>query len=245
MESLTYDDYSEEIINTSFQILKKFQNLMDERGIQPIIIGGWAVEAFKKSLGSKDIDVVMPNWKDIKKLLAEEFFSENLIEEVQTGWPLHYEKEIFVKGKTKKIICEIFNAEEPRQDYEKLGIQLHWSIIQQFQEIREINGLQIRVPKRELLLITKIIAAVDRSARYDRTESAMLPAKIWKDYHDVAVLIVNQKLDKEFLKKYLETTNVLKYLDNFLARYKQTEYERILKEDLGSNYQEIVSALKV
>lgn len=243
MEHLSYDsDYIKEITDASFELLKKFLKMMTEKGIQPIIIGGWTVEAFKKSKGSKDIDIVIRG-SDIDKLLSNSFFEEGGMDEVQQGWPLRHEKKISIRGEEKTIICDIFNAEVPREDYEKRGITLHWGLVPQFQESRNIEGLPVLVPKRELLIITKIIAAVDRTARYDRTGSGSLISKIMKDYYDIAVLInLDQELDKEFLRKYINEVNLTPHMNKFLSGYKQ-DYNRTLDE-VGITFEKIESALK-
>jgi hypothetical protein len=243
VECLSYDDYVKEITDVSFDLLKKFLKMMEGKGIQPIIIGGWAVEAFKKSKGSKDIDIVIRG-SDVDKLLSDSFFEEGGMDEVQQGWPLHHEKKISVHGKEKTIICDIFNSDVPREDYEKRGITLHWNLVPQFQESRNIEGIPVLVPKRELLIITKIIAAVDRLARYDRTGHVNLISKILKDYYDIAVLInLDQELDKEFLKKYIKAVNLTQHMNKFLLGYKQ-DYRRTLDE-VGITFEKIESALKV
>lgn len=238
---MIYDDYVEEVTDASFNLLKKFLEMVTEKGIQPIIIGGWAVEAFKKSKGSKDIDIVIRG-SDVDKLLSNDFFEEGGMDEVQQGWPLRHEKKIFVNGAEKTILCDIFNSEIPRDDYEKQGIKLHWNLIPQFQESRKIRDLPVLVPKREILIITKIVAAVDRLARYTRIGDEKLKSKIWKDYYDIAVLInMEQELDKEFLKKYINEVNLTSHMNKFLFGYKQ-DYNGILDE-VGISLEKIETVL--
>lgn len=244
---MSLNDYDKGTTDASFQLLKKFLDLMNEKGIQTIIIGGWATEAFKEGIGSKDIDVVMLNESDIKKLLAEKFFDSDDIDRVEQIPPLKYKKQISVDGRKRTILCDIFLAEYTRTDYEELGIRIHWGLTQQFKEKRQIRGISVWVPKRELLIILKIIAAVDRSAKLDRKDDdddENLQSKIWKDYRDIAVLVVGQKLDKEFLRKYITESHLLKYMESFLSRYKQQENKDVLDE-LGSSPEEMESALKI
>ena len=242
MDHLSYTDYTKEVTDESLQLLKNFLNLVKEKGVEVVIIGGWAVEAFKKGPGSKDIDIVLRSGRDMEKLSSDDFFSDNTFDEMQQGWPVRFEKQIFVNGEEKTIICEIFNAELEREDYEKRGIRIHWNLTYQFREQREIDGLQIFVPKRELLIILKIIAAVDRYARFDRTQNNKLPSKIWKDYRDIAVLCLNEKLDKEFLQKYITETNLIPHMAKFIFRYKD-EYKEIL-DNLGTTPEYMESSLK-
>ena len=247
MEHLSLNDYTEEITDASFVLLKKFLDLMSDKDIQTVIIGGWATEAFKKGIGSKDIDVVMQNEEDVQKLLLENFFDQESVEQVEQVYPLRYKKTIYVKGNQRTIICDIFNAEHPRTDFEELGIRIHWNLTYQFKELKTIRNIPAWVPKRELLIILKIIAAVDRSMRLDMKQfddDENLESKILKDYRDIAVLTVGQKLDKDFLKQYITESHLLSHMENFLSRYKQRENKEVL-EELGTNPKEMELALQV
>ena len=241
---MVYDDYDEEVTDASFEILKEFLKETERIGIKPIIIGGWAVEAYKKSKGSKDIDIVV-NSSDIDKLLSTSFFKdeENQFDEVNQGWPLRHEKEINVNGKNKIVICDVFNSDVERQDYEHVGVKFHWNLIPQFQEERKIRDQLMLVPKIELLIITKVIAALDRRRKLDRTGSEELKSKIWKDYYDIAVLIkVNQVMDDDFMKEYIEKTKLGPHMRKFMAMYDEPEYQEFLPE-IGITISEIESAL--
>ena len=247
MERLSLNDYDKGTTDASFQLLKKFLELMDEKNIQTIIIGGWATEAFQEGIGSKDIDIVMLNDDDVNKLLSENFFDEEE-NPVQQIYPIKRKKTISVNGKNRTIICDIFSAEYPRDDYEGLGIKIHWRLTQKFKVPRKIRDMPVLVPKRELLIILKIIALVDRSERLDKRgdgdDDENLQSKISKDYRDIAVLVAGQKLDKGFLKKYITESHLLGHMEKFLSRYKQADYKGIL-DDLGITPQEMETALKV
>lgn len=239
---MVYDDYDEEVTDASFEILKEFLKETKRIEIKPIIIGGWAVEAYKKSKGSKDIDIVV-NSSDVNTLLSTSFFEENNLDEVQHGWPLRYEKEIFVNDKHKTVICDVFNSDVERQDYENVGVNFHWNLILQYHEERKIRDQLVLVPKRELLIITKIIAVLDRQKKYDRTGSRRSESKIWKDYYDIAVLIkVNMMIDKEFMKKYIEETNLKPHMKKFMAKYDEPDYKTFLPE-IGITISEIESVV--
>jgi hypothetical protein len=246
VEYLISSDYDHGTTSASFELLKNFLELMNKKNIQTVVIGGWATEAFYDGIGSKDIDVVMVNDADIQKLLSEKFFDDKGIDQTVQIPPLRYKKQITIDGKSRTIICDIFSAEYQREDYEDLGIKIHWGLTHQFKEPHKIRGIPTFVPKRELLIILKIIAAVDRSARLDMKggdDDENLQSKIWKDYRDIAVLTAGQKLDKEFLKKYITESHLLIYLEKFLSRYRQPENEEVL-HGLGMTPKEIENALK-
>ena len=124
-----------------------------------------------------------------------------------------------------------------------MGISFHWNLIPQYHEERKIRDQPVLVPKRELLIITKIIAALDRQKRLQRTGSVALKSKIWKDYYDTAILIkVNQVIDKEFIKKYIEESNLKPHMKEFMAKYDEPEHKNFLPE-IGITISEIESAL--
>ena len=52
--------YDKEITTASFSELKNLLRFLTKLGSpHPTIIGGWAVYAYEKSMGSRDIDIVM------------------------------------------------------------------------------------------------------------------------------------------------------------------------------------------
>ncbi len=112
----------------------------------------------------------------------------------------------------------------------------------EYQELKEIEGLSLYVPKRELLIFLKVIASLERASKYDKTGDENIPSKIWKDYHDIAILVSLKELDAKLLKKFLDESNVQQYVEKFLIKYK-TDYSKILV-DLGMKYQEIEECFK-
>ncbi len=237
---MSYDDYDTEFTDVSFEELRRFLKWMNEKkGIYPIIIGGWAVYAYKQALGSKDIDVVMPTDKDHNEMLLQEYFPANGYDVKKDKYfnPKYYVKEVEDKGRTKEIIVDVFIGEFSKEDEEGFGIKFHWEKVLQYQELKEIEGLSLYVPKRELLILLKVIASLERTSKFDKTGDGAIPSKIWKDYHDIAIIISLKNLDTKLLRKFLEESNVQQYTDRFLIKYK-TEYSRIL-DDLDMSYQDI------
>lgn len=241
---MSHLEYQEWITDASFELLKQFLEATNEKNFEVVLIGGWATEAFIPGIGSKDIDVVFKNDGDVQQLLSTNFFlkDEHLIHQV---YPFRYKKEVYLGGKNRKIICDIFNAELQREDYEGLGIDIHWNLTHQFKEKRQIRNLPVWVPKRELLIILKIIAAVDRSARLDKAydDDESIESKIWKDYRDVAYLTAHQELDKTFLERHINKSRLQRHMDVFLSRYKHPEKLQVL-EELDVTPDEIISSLE-
>ncbi len=237
---MSYDDYDKKFTDVSFDELKKFLRWMNEKkGIYPIIIGGWAVYAYKQALGSKDIDVVMPTDKDLNDVLLTEYFPANGydVKKDQFFNPKYYVKEVEDKGRTKEIIVDVFIGNFSKEDEEGLGIKFHWEEVMKHQELKELGSLSLYVPKLELLVFLKVVASLERTSKYDKTGDPNIPSKIWKDYYDIAILISLNKLDKELLSKFLQESNVQQYVERFLLGYK-TDYSKIL-DDLGMTYQNL------
>lgn len=242
---MSYNDYDKKFTDYSFEELKNFLKWMnDKKGVYPIIIGGWAVYAYKPALGSKDIDVVMPTDKDLNDILLQEYFPANGFEVKKDRYfnPKYYVKEIYDEGRTKEIIIDVFIGKSSKEDEEELGIKFHWETVLKNSELKEINGLSSYVPKRELLILLKVIAALERTSKYDKKADEKILSKIWKDYHDIVVLISIENIDTALLKKFLEDAKVNQYIDRFLAKYK-TDYQDILK-DFKISYSYIENCFK-
>lgn len=239
--------YNEEILTASFKELETFLTFLKGLGKpHPIIIGGWAVYSYKHGLGSRDIDVIMISDADIEQNLLKNYFPVHNIEPRKSFGaliPSYYSKIIKTTNDELDIHFDIFSGDHKREDEEDLGIRFDWNWILQNNIKKEIKGLEIYVPKIELLIITKIIASLGRSKTFDQTGSARLPAKIWKDYRDIAVLTKMANLDSKFYEEYLVKSNVLPLFEKFLAKYKLDEYSDILN-DYDITYDEIESKLK-
>ena len=238
--------YDEESLTASFEELKKLLAFLEKLGTpHPTIIGGWAVYAYEKGMGSRDIDLVMVSEADIIQHLYNHYFPAYNFNVKKIGLiPDHYEKIVETKDGPRDIIVDIFNGEKGWKDEVNLGLNFNWNWTLEFQEPKEIDGLEIIVPKRELLLITKIMAAVARVKENDTAPHYRLPTKILKDYRDVAALTIGKDLELDFYKEYMEKSNGTQYLDGFLARYRDPEYEQFLTA-LGSNFEEINSKLSI
>jgi len=93
------------------------------------------------------------------------------------------------------------------------------------------------VPKLELLVFLKIVAALERASKYDRTGDERIASKIWKDYHDIAVLVSLNCMDKKLLNAFLEESNANQHVGKFLSKYR-TDYPEILK-GLDVSYEDV------
>ena len=75
------------------------------------------------------------------------------------------------------------------------------------------------------------------------TGDGRIPSKIWKDYHDIAILISSGGIDKRLLDGFLRESNAKQYVGRFLLKYK-TDYSQIL-EMLGVSYEDVEACFQV
>ncbi len=240
------DFYDEESTSASFNELKKLLIFLDKLGVpRPAITGGWAVYAYEKGKGSRDIDVVMVTEEDAIQQLYNNYFPANNFKIIKKGFfPDHWEKIVKTGNGVRDIVVDVFYGNKYWKDEVYLDLKFFWGWTLEFQEKQKIDNLEIIVPKRELLLITKMMAAVARSKENDIKPHYRLPPKISKDYGDVARLTIRDKIDYDFYKDYAKKSNAVKYVDEFLSKYKQEEFAKIL-ETYESNFDEIESILKI
>ncbi len=240
------DFYDKESTTASYEELKKLLKFLEKLGApHPTITGGWAVYAYEDGLGSRDIDIVMVTEEDAIQHLYNNFFPGHNYQIRKIGlFPDHWEKIVQTEDGPRDIIVDVFYGNKNWKDEVNLGLKFSWGWTLKHQEKRDINDLEIFVPRRELLLITKMMAAVARSKENDIAPHYRLPPKISKDYKDVARLTIRGQIDRDFYKEYAIKSNALKHIDDFLSKYKQDEYSDIL-DDLNSSYQEIESILKL
>ena len=235
--------YREELTNVSFTELKRLLEWLNHKGTTSTIIGGWAVWVYEEGLGSRDIDIVIPNLSLTGEEYRKEYFEKNDYIARSLNYQVKYFEKI-IPGTIENIIVDIFDGDKEREEMYDLNVKFHWGWMLEFREQKNIGGLEIFVPKRELLIIIKIIAALSRSKEYDALENARLPAKIWKDYRDIAALSFRKELDKSFLEEYVTKSNLGQYMDDFVSKYRRDAYRDILT-DIGLSYEEILPIFKI
>jgi len=246
MGKMSSEFYDDESLTASFSELKKLLKFLENLGVpHPTITGGWAVYAYEGGSGSRDIDIVMVSEADIIQHLYNHYFPAHNFNPKRIGLiPSHYEKIVETPDGPRDIIIDVFNGEKEWKDEVNLGLKFHWGWTLEFQEQKSIDGLDIIIPKRELLIITKMMAAVARTIDYDQTGHYRLPPKISKDCRDVAVLTQGKKIDTKFYEEYIKKSNAEQYIDNFLSICRLGENSKTL-DALGYEIKDIESALKI
>jgi len=231
--------YVSEVTTRSFTELKKFIKWSKSEGFTPVVIGGWAVYAYKEGLGSRDIDAIVKNKTAFRKTIKG-FFRPNRYEPGTVGTQtesLHYTKVIKSRNlQPVEINFEIFDGKNKREDISGLNLIMKWEWSVKFQQEVKLTKerFTLTVPNRELLIVQKIIAALDRSKKLRLAQGLyrrMLDDKIRKDYYDVTSLIKDHEENKQLLKKFLKESNAKEYISQFLAGYNLPDYKSVLIEN--------------
>ncbi len=217
-----------EITGVSKIMLENFLKFCVQKKVFPIIVGGWAVWSFAKSEFSVDVDFVLKNRAELKKIRP--FFEKNgFIEEKENG--LSFVKKVSEKGlgnyQLKHVILEVlfFNEKSVLAEDEKISIP--WNLAGKNSIKTKIDGIPATVPCIELLLIQKVKALRDRtflkykigsfSQALDRKRREF---KIEKDKRDIQNLL-KLKIDNKKLNRLLEKTKFTEYFNETISEIKR------------------------
>jgi hypothetical protein len=235
--------YREEITGISFKELKIILEWINLRGEIPTVIGGWAVWAYDRGMGSRDIDMVIPNLSSSSEEYRK-YFEKNGYDSKSLNYQIKKFEKHLPGIQNETITVDVFDGNAERDDLDGIGVKFHWSWMLQFREKINIEEMSMFVPKRELLIVNKVIAALSRISEYFNFEKPHLPGKIWKDYRDIAALTIRKDLDNQFFKEYIKKSNLEEHLDDFLSYYRRENYKGIL-QDLKFSFEEIQSIFKI
>ncbi len=185
----------------------------------PIIIGEWAVYFYNQGgLGSRDIDVLLPNWEMRDRVintylvnngyeLREKAFGE--AEWVKFLEPGNTESETYLD------VCTL----QDKNIVHGRGSEIPWSIATEWQRDLKIEGTNIFIPEPEPLLVLKAKAAWDRS--YDLMKKGgdeFLRDKIRKDRFDILSILSNCEINQEIIIDIVSKFNFKECFDDTLVR---------------------------
>lgn len=202
-------DYNPSITEPSRLELVSIARWLAENKKTAYLVGGWAVyyyarrgerpagkygqAVFGKSkysdpfglqpLGSKDIDIVFEN-KGEKEEFEEEYCRNNSYS--KRG--LFHPREMVKLANGVEIV---FDPDVLSKKWKVRGTDVGWSHLATYNAQLEIaQGIPVLVPTKELLLLYKCVALVDRTDESKKlgTQTARLESKIWKDANDILSL---------------------------------------------------------
>lgn len=188
-----------DVEKASFEELRHILRWMDERngtteGDPGVLIGGWAVYAYRPYLGSIDVDLVMS--RAMRKSLSHWLIENRGFEPTRTqepGW----------EGVRKRVgrawvVADFGNRHEVYRFEGHVDAALPFSILDGRTARREIQGVKVVVPERSLLILFKLKAAHDRGTRLKEGRShdpAWERSKRVKDLADVLALLDSGRHD--------------------------------------------------
>lgn len=177
------DFYQNYLTDKSFQLLVELKKQIDF-----ILIGGWAVYFYTQALKSKDIDIIV-DFSQLKKIKENYLLEKN-------------ERLKKYQVKIEEIDVDIYLP-----FYSDLGIPIDKII----KETVIINGF--RLPKKEILLITKIQAYKNRQTSI----------KGQKDLIDIISLVLSDDFNFQDLVQFLgkNKTETLKLLKSLIEETKE------------------------
>ena len=209
--------YYNEVTEASFRELINLTRWINEKyGYYPVVIGGWAVYSYAKSLGSRDIDIVFPDRISIDKVLIPYY---NVMGYKSEGlFSKRFYKEIITKRGIEKIMLDACSLSDKNILHENKNIEIPWELTVKYYNNWGIEkDVNVQIPQKELLIIYKIKALCDR--KYDLkhqiaslADRDYINSKIWKDENDIKDLS-KYKINKEKLNHLLEEYKFQKYFN--------------------------------
>ena len=229
--------YYEEVLTESYKELARFSKWLSKyHGNYPMIAGGWAVWAYTKGRGSRDIDVVFPTHEMMHKVLLNYFqyngyqrvkgeFTENYVKKLRFA---HKEDEIYIDACTQKDIST--------SSYSKIRIPWGWAA-KHSKLFRLKKQIYIYIPAKELLLVQKMKALLDRTAAArQQPENAFAQAKALKDCYDIVSLISKGRINKKQFKKFLKLSGLNEYLTKV---FEEIEARKEILDEFRTNIKKI------
>ncbi len=198
---MTWERYTDRWTRLSYLEMVNFTGWMNELfGYYPTIIGGWAVHMLSpRGFGSRDIDVVIPTW-EMKYRVVDEYLRANGYVLVTKAFGVKEWIKELVPGDPDSVtyldICTLAD----RNLVHGMDIEIPWRISQEIQQIMEIEGHRLYIPRVEALLLLKSKAAWDRN--YDIQSGGpnpFLSDKLKKDRFDILSLLNSCEVDIDLL----------------------------------------------
>ncbi|MFA6420087.1 MAG: hypothetical protein WCW13_04760 [archaeon] len=193
---------------------------------EPVILGGWAVYAYTKKQKSVDVDVLFKTKKDIA--LLKPFFTERKFkqEEDRQGnvtFELETTKHEYKGITLESIIFDLMLVDEPNVLHSNKNISVPWELCYEFNEKAKLNGTEILAPTKELLVILKTKALLDRE--YDKYKLKNFTNKQWLKRKDFKI-----EKDKQDIKDLFETTINQTKLETILEKTNfKTQFQETIK----------------
>lgn len=206
--------YAREVTRKSFRELQSIARWLNIHGHSPIVVGGWAAYYYAKGLGSRDIDLILP--ESALPVLKEYCKSHNYQINTAPHTRILFSKRI--GGGSMDI--DVFTFSHKNRLAKNPRIEIPWSLAKNNCREWKLGKAAAKVPVPELLLLYKAAALIDRKHKVQkwalsRLEKQHLDSKIWKDMQDIEALL-KQELDLKKLGQLLKKTGFNKEYESAL-----------------------------
>ena len=194
-----------DIPDASKQYLEEFISYAkDKLPYEPVVLGGWAVYAYTKKQKSVDVDILLKTKKDIKTLkpfFIEKKFKYDEDSKGNVTFELETEKHEYKGIVIENIIFDLMLQSEDNLLHSNKNISVPWTLCYEFNEQVRLNGIEILTPTKELLVILKTKALLDREYDKYKLKSFHRKDKQWINRKDFKI-----EKDKQDIKDLFEIT---------------------------------------
>lgn len=204
------DYYRNTVTAPSYVELLRFGGWLNQvYGYHPIVVGGWAVFLYARSLGSKDIDIdiILPTRQNVERIMVQWY---NLSGYASVGeLERSYFKEVPTPEGPIRVEMDVASFADRNAFLENTSLELPWSLCESHSRTHREGSVDLRIPEAELLLAYKTKAVRDRRHRLQTSvlsslRREALASKIWKDEHDI----------RELEKVVLDSNRCLELIDS-------------------------------
>jgi len=212
------------LTKASYNELLKLASRLNMHGLSPILIGGWAVYFHTKGAKSIDIDIILPSRYAVK--IFEKHCKQHGFIRSKSKVRALFKKEIRTEsGKKEEIQLDIFTLADKNSLASDNSIEIPWKLAEKYsKELRLENKAMVRLPDKEVLLLYKFAALIDREYKIrtwvmPTVLNERLRSKIEKDRSDILGLI-KTGIDEKELKRLVKKIGLLKQFDEKIKELK-------------------------
>jgi hypothetical protein len=194
--------YNKKWMDLSLAELENFAKWMNDiLGYHPTIIGGWAVYFYTPSLGSIDIDVILPTW-EMRDRIINMYLKNNGYELREKAFgEAEWVKLLEADNPDSETYLDVCTLQDKNLVHGK-DIEVPWTIAFDWQRSHKVKSADIFIPDPEPLLVLKVKAAWDRNYDIEKTGgSPFLKDKLKKDRLDILSLISKYDIKQDIINK--------------------------------------------
>lgn len=211
--------YNKKWMDLSLAELENFAKWMNDiLGYHPTIIGGWAVYFYNPTLGSIDIDVILPTW-EMRDRIINMYLKNNGYELREKAFgEAEWIKLLETDNPDSETYLDVCTQQDKNLVHGR-DIEIPWSIAFEWQRSKKLQNGEIFIPDPEPLLVLKVKAAWDRSHDIEKSGgSPFLKDKVRKDRLDILSLLSKYDMRQDIINKIVLEYEFKECFDDALGR---------------------------